>query len=88
MVVSPAVLLFVRRGTMQAANDNYPTGAAIRFIVEPRLIPTAKAARRLHLKEIEFEGKRTELHRHGFPLPCPVTGHFDLVAIGICTKER
>lgn len=64
-----------------AANDNHPAGAAIRFRVEPRLVPAAKAARRLHLTETEFEANRTALHHHGFPLPCPVIGHYDLVAI-------
>lgn len=66
---------------MRAANDNRPNAASIRFVVDPRLVPAAKAARRLHLTTIEFEAKRTALHGYGFPLPCPVTGHFDLVAM-------
>ena len=49
--------------------------------LEPRLIPAAKAARRLHLTPAEFEAKRAALHMQGFPLPCPVVEHFDLVAI-------
>ena len=67
---------------MQAANDNrQPIGASIRFSVEPRLVPVAKAARRLHLSAFEFEAKRAELLAYGFPPPCPVTGHYDLMAI-------
>lgn len=66
---------------MRADNDNRPVGASVRFVVQPRLVPAAKAARRLHLSPTEFEAKRAALHRHGFPLPCPVVEHFDLVAI-------
>lgn len=64
-----------------AANDNQPQGASIRFTVVPRLVPPAKAARRLHLTPAEFEAKRADLHRRGFPMPVPVVGHFDLLAI-------
>lgn len=66
---------------MTPANDNAPTGASIRFVVEPRLIPQQKAARRLHLTSSEFEAKRPALARAGFPKACPITGHFDLKAI-------
>jgi hypothetical protein len=65
------------------ANDNRPTGAAIRFPVEPRLVPAQKAARRLHLSFSEFRDKLAELRIAGFPPPCPVTGHYDLKAIDI-----
>jgi hypothetical protein len=58
-------------------NDN-----SIRFRVEPRLVPPVKAARLLHLTLPEFEAKRTALHGAGMPSPCPVTGHFDLKALG------
>lgn len=66
---------------MISANDNRPVGASVRFVVEPRLVPAAKAARRLHLSPAEFDAKRAALHRHGFPLPCPIVQYFDLVAI-------
>lgn len=68
---------------MRADNDNYPTGASIRFRVEPRLVPPSKAARRLHLTTVEFERMRGALRALGFPAPCPVTGHYDLKAIDI-----
>ncbi|TPK18039.1 hypothetical protein [Mesorhizobium sp. B2-5-7] len=68
---------------MKAANDNRPHGAAVRFVVNPRLVPLAKAARRLHLTPAEFEAKLTAFHRHGFPLPRPLTGHYDLVAMDV-----
>lgn len=67
--------------TRTAANDNHPHASSIRFVVNPRLVPPAKAARRLHLTPSEFEAKLTAFHRHGFPLPCPVSGHYDLVAM-------
>lgn len=66
---------------MQAANDNFPRGESIRFSVEPRLVPPVKAARRLHLTLSEFQTKLRSLINHGFPYPCPVTGHYDMVAI-------
>lgn len=66
---------------MRAANDNFPRGESIRFRVEPRLVPPWKAARRLHLTLPDFQSKLRALINHGFPYPCPITGHFDLVAI-------
>jgi hypothetical protein len=71
-----------------AANDNVPTGAAIRFAVEPRLIPAQKAARRLHLSFLEFREKLQQLRAQGFPPPCSVTGHYDLKAIDIWLDDR
>jgi hypothetical protein len=53
----------------------------IRFKVDPRDVPPAKAARRLHLTEAEFFDKLDQLHGRGFPNADPVTGHFDLRAI-------
>jgi hypothetical protein len=41
--------------------------AKIRFKVEPRDIPAAKAARRLHLSLDEFRTKLPELVGRGFP---------------------
>jgi hypothetical protein len=55
--------------------------ATIRFKVEPRDIPAAKAARRLHLSLDEFRAKLPELVRRGFPLADPTTGMFYLPAI-------
>jgi len=62
--------------------------AGIRFRVEPRLVPPAKAARRLHLTASEFTKKAADLYRVGFPPPCPVTGYFDLVAIDVWQDRR
>jgi hypothetical protein len=80
---------------MSPANDNGPVGAAIRFAVEPRLVPLAKAARRLHLTASQFDAKHPALAAAGFPKPCRITGHYDLKAIeawldrqaGIATTE-
>ncbi len=72
----------------QAANDNNPNGAAIRFPVEPRLIPAAKAARRLHLTLVEFDQKCASLRASGFPAACSVTGHYDLKAIDLWLDRR
>jgi hypothetical protein len=66
---------------VRAANDNHPAPSAIRFRVDPRLLPPAKAARRLHLSPEEFGRRRAELEGYGFPRPLPVTGYYDLVAI-------
>jgi hypothetical protein len=55
--------------------------ATIRFKVEPRDIPAAKAARRLHLSLDEFRSKLPELLQRGFPPTDPTTGMFFLPAI-------
>ena len=73
---------------MRAVNDNNPTASSIRFPVQPRLVPMAKAARRLHLTPAEFEAKAGDLHQYGFPTPCPVTGHYDLKAIDAWLDRR
>lgn len=74
--------------TLTAANDNWPIAGSIRFRVEPRLVPASKAARRLHLTATEFEAKRADLYGIGFPPPCPVTGHYDLIAIDAWLDQR
>jgi hypothetical protein len=53
----------------------------MRFKVEPRDIPAAKAARRLHLSLDEFRANLPELVRRGFPPADPTTGMFYLPAI-------
>jgi hypothetical protein len=58
-----------------------PTPAHVRFRVDPRGVPPAKAARRLGLTPAAFEAKAVELHARGFPRPDPTTGNYDLVAI-------
>lgn len=65
-----------------------PTPNQIRFVVEPRLVPPTKAARRLHLTLAEFNLKREALYRAGFPQACSVTGHYDLVAIDAWLDRR
>lgn len=57
------------------------TGERIRHRVAPRDVPPVKAARRLHLTLHEFEQKKDELYRRGFPRPDGTTGMFDLVKI-------
>lgn len=69
------------------ANDNL-RGSAIRFPVDPRLVPPQKAARRLHLTEHDFRTKLSALQRIGFPAACPVTGHYDLQAIDAWLDRR
>ena len=73
---------------MLVANLNPPIPSQIRFAVEPRLVPPGKAARRLHLTLAEFNAKLVALARNGFPKPCSVTGHYDLVAIDIWLDQR
>jgi hypothetical protein len=55
--------------------------AKIRFKVEPRDIPAAKAARRLHLSLDQFRANLPELVSRGFPPADPTTGMFYLPAI-------
>lgn len=62
--------------------------ASIRFAVHPRLVPADKAARRLFLTLDRFRADLAALRREGFPAPCPVTGHFDLVAIDAWLDRR
>lgn len=58
-----------------------PAANSVRFPVEPRDVPPAKAARRLHLTLAEFDEMRPRLVRRGFPSPDPDTGMYDLKAI-------
>jgi len=65
-----------------------PEGAAIRKRVDPRDVPPAKAARRLHLTLEQFEAKKEELFDRGFPQPDPTTGNYDLVKIDLWMDDR
>lgn len=58
-----------------------PTPSQVRFRVDPRGVPAAKAARRLGLTPAAFEARRGELHARGFPPPDPTTDNYDLAAI-------
>lgn len=62
--------------------------AAIRFKVQPRLVPAVVAARRLGLTCDDFLAKLPELRREGFPAAIPVTENFDLVAIDVWLDRR
>lgn len=53
----------------------------IRFHVQPRCVPPAVAARRIGVTEARFAIVVSALEEHGFPLPDPVTGNYDLEAI-------
>lgn len=63
-------------------------GESIRFSVSPRDVPAVKAARRLHLTLCEFEQKKEELFRRGFPQPDPTTQMYDLVKIDAWMDSR
>jgi hypothetical protein len=65
-----------------------PSPAQIRYSVEPRDIPAAKAARRLHLTVEQFREKLPELLRRGFPPPDPTTGNYYLPAIDQWMEQR
>lgn len=73
---------------LNTASQRVLCAASIRFPVLPRLVPPQKAARRLHLTEMEFDAKLPALQRIGFPGACPVTGHFDLQAIDAWLDRR
>lgn len=53
----------------------------MRFHVQPRCVPPAVAARRIGVSEARFRDLADDLLGHGFPLPDPVTGNYDLEAI-------
>ncbi|MFD2646393.1 hypothetical protein ACFSX5_01135 [Devosia albogilva] len=59
---------------------SHPDGS-MRFHVQPRCVPPAVAARRIGLSEARFRDLAGDLLGHGFPLPDPVTGNYDLEAI-------
>lgn len=60
----------------------------VRYVVEPRLVPPTKAARRLHLTLPEFRNHLPALRKDGFPAACSITGHFDLKAIDAWLDKR
>jgi hypothetical protein len=53
----------------------------LRHRVDPRDVPPAKIARRLHLTLAQFELIKDELFARGFPHADPTTGNFDLLAV-------
>jgi hypothetical protein len=63
-------------------------GEKIRYRVDPRDVPPAKVARRLHLTLAEFEAKKVEMFARGFPAPDPTTGMYDLRAIDAWMDAR
>lgn len=60
----------------------------IRFHVQPRCVPPAKAAYRIGVTEMHFNEIYADLLKNGFPLPDPVTGNFDLDAIDRYIAKR
>jgi hypothetical protein len=72
----------IRRRTGQA------TSVDIRHRVDPRDVPKAKIARRLHLSLSQFELAEPDLFARGFPKPDPTTGMFDLVAVDRWMDQR
>lgn len=54
---------------------------ALRFPIDPRMLPPAKVARRLGLTPAEFATKRGELETAGFPCPDAVLGNYSLEAV-------
>lgn len=63
-------------------------GTSLRFRVDPRLVPAAKAARRLGLTREQFVAALPALLLEGFPRACTVTGNFDLHAIEVWQDQR
>lgn len=66
----------------------HPQQSSVRFPVQPRLLPEAKAARWLHLTVPQFRQAMPALRRQGFPLPCSITGHYDLIAMQAWQDRR
>jgi len=65
-----------------------PQHSSVRFPVQPRLVPPAKAARYLHLTLPEFLELLPALHQQGFPKACAITGNYDMVAIDAWQDKR
>lgn len=65
-----------------------PQPSSVRFPVQPRLVPAAKAARYLHLTLPEFIELLPALQLQGFPKACPITGNYDMVAIDAWQDKR
>lgn len=61
---------------------------SVRFPIKPRLIPATKVARWLHLSMDEFRQLLPALRLEGFPAACPVTGHYDLIALEAWQDKR
>ncbi|TIR23970.1 MAG: hypothetical protein E5X34_13015 [Mesorhizobium sp.] len=53
----------------------------IRFVIDPRMVPPEKIARRLGVTPAVFEAKRAELEGTGFPKPDRVLGNYCLEAV-------
>jgi hypothetical protein len=65
-----------------------PSPPEIRFPIEPRDVPPAKAARRLHLTLAEFTAALPDLYRRGFPRPDETTGYYFLPAVDRWMESR
>ncbi len=65
-----------------------PRQEEIRYRVDPRDVPSEKAARRLHLTLARFNELLPNLIKRRFPEPDPDTGMFDLDAIDLWRKSR
>lgn len=57
------------------------TRAALRFPVDPRMVPVEKVSRRLGVSVAEFMAKQPELEREGFPRADAVLGTYCLEAV-------
>lgn len=54
---------------------------ALRFPVDPRMVPIEKVARRLGVSVAEFRAKQADLEREGFPRADGVLGTYCLEAV-------
>lgn len=75
-------IVFVGEGWLRAIQTE------MRFHVSPRCVPANVAARRIGLSENAFLQHEPQLRKYGFPLPDPVTGNYDLVAIDAWLDRR
>lgn len=64
------------------------TSHGLRFAIEPRMVPPAKAARRIGLTLAEFQARAAELEAAGFPVADPLTGCIALESIDIWIDRR
>lgn len=68
--------------------QHHPSPSSVRFPVQPRLVPPEKVARWMHLTLDEFRDLLPALRAAGFPAACPITGHYDLLALTVWQDRR
>ncbi|MEQ1938584.1 hypothetical protein ABMA46_10040 [Mesorhizobium sp. CN5-321] len=62
--------------------------SALRFPIDPRMVPVEKVARRLGVTVARFGEIREALEANGFPHPDPIIGNYCLQAVDAWVDAR